>query len=635
MQWDQPELLLLLLVLPPALALGIWTLRWRARQIARFRADGGGEVLLRHRPRRDAVQLVLIGVILALLAVAAAGPQLGSRDTEIRQQGVAVVVALDVSQSMAAEDQAPSRLAVAQRELDRLLERLQGDRVGLVIFAGDAFLRFPLTRDTVAARRIITALRPGEALVQPGSNLAAAINTAAATLNASEASTRIILLVSDGENLDGDVLRAARDAADAGLRLFSAGVGTEEGATIPIRTLLGNFTPKIDAATDLPVITRLDARALEALARAGGGRFVRLTRAGALSEFAADFNALQASTFSIRVDSLPIERFQIAAGIAMAALLLAPLAAALATGGGAARRRLPRRALRVAAAVSVVAAAALAGAACASTAFSRNTDGNRLLTEGRPVEALDAYRDAQRADPDNVRISLNLGRTLHILGQYDRAIIESSRGVTAPEAALRARAWYHTGNHRLAQGDLVGARAAYVESLLNDPQDFDAKFNLELVLLQLAAVPPPEAPPAAEPAAPDVAPGGQGDTGGGPSGGEQAADQSQPPAGGDPATAPPSGTGAGDDSGAGAAGPRESDGPATPTVPGSDPGEPRPSDPEAARAALDAALENLDRENTTLEQALALLDALRQRQQRDSLLIVGAGDTPVTGTRDW
>ena len=492
MQWDRPELLLLLLVLPPALALGIWTLRWRARQIARFRADGGGAVLVRRRPRRDAAQLVLIGVVLVLLAVAAAGPQWGSRDTEIRQQGVAVVVALDVSQSMAAQDQAPNRLAVAQRELDRLLERLQGDRVGLVIFSGDAFLRFPLTRDTVAARRIISALRPGEALVQPGSNLAAAIDTAAATLAATEASTRIILLVSDGENLDGNALRAARDAADAGLRLFSAGVGTEEGATIPIRTLLGTFTPKIDATTDLPVISRLDAPALETLARTGGGRLVRLTRAGALSELAADFNALQSSTFSVRVDSLPIERFQIVAGIAIAALLLAPMAAA----GRAVRLRLPRRALRVAAPVSVVVAAALVGAACASTAFSRNTDGNRLLTEGRAAEALEAYRDAQHADPDNIRISLNLGRALHILEQYDRAVIESSRGITSTDPTLRARAWYHTGNHRLAQGDLVGARDAYVESLLNDPQDFDAKFNLELVLRQLAPAPPPQKAPA-------------------------------------------------------------------------------------------------------------------------------------------
>ena len=627
MQWDRPELLLLLLVLPLALALGLWTLRWRARQIARFRADGGGELLVRRRPRRDAAQLALIGVVLALLAVAAAGPQWGNRDTEIRQQGVAVVVALDVSQSMAAEDQAPNRLAVAQRELDRLLERLQGDRVGLVIFGGDAFLRFPLTRDTVAARRIISALRPGEALVQPGSNLAGAIDTSAATLAASKASTRIILLVSDGENLDGNALRAARDAADAGLRLFSAGVGTEEGATIPIRTLLGTFTSKIDATTDLPVITRLDAQALETLARTGGGRLVRLTRAGALSELAADFNALQASTFSARVDSLPIERFQIVAGISLAVLLLAPLA----TAGRAVRLRLPRRALRVAAPMSVVVAAALVGAACASIAFSRNTDGSWLLTEGLPVEALEAYRDAQRADPDNVRVSLNLGRALHILGQYDRAITESSRGITSTDPMLRARAWYHTGNHRLAQGDLVGARDAYVESLLNDHQDFAAKFNLELVLRQLAPVPPPQEPPA-EPAE-DVPSDDMGDEAGGGSGDAQSADPVQPPDGGDPATAPPSGTGG--DSGAGAADPRASDGPDGPNVPGSDPGEPRPSDPEAAQAALYAALENLNRENTTLEQALALLDALRQRQRRDSLFIVGAGDTPVIGTRDW
>ncbi|MEE9277787.1 MAG: VWA domain-containing protein, partial [Dehalococcoidia bacterium] len=288
MQFGDGSLLSLVVAAAVALLLAVWTWRWRRTLRARLRRRGGseardGSALVQRSRSRSILRVLLVAAALALLGIAVARPQFGDRTTEIRQEGVAVVIALDVSLSMAAEDQTPNRLAVAQAEIGGLLDRLRGDRVGLVIFAGDAFIRFPLTRDAVAARDIVNALEPGEALVRPGTDVAAAIDAARALLATSDAATNVILIVSDGESLQGDALLAAREAANRDLRVFTAGVGTEAGSTIPVADRFSRETTvKLDARTGLPVITRLDAPALASLAEAGRGRFVRLDRPGAL-----------------------------------------------------------------------------------------------------------------------------------------------------------------------------------------------------------------------------------------------------------------------------------------------------------------------------------------------------------------
>lgn len=609
MQFDESALLLFLFAPAAALLLVAWTLRWRSRQTARLVRDGGGDIAQRRSRIRPIIKAALVASALTLLAVALARPQFGARETEISQEGIAVAIALDVSLSMAVEDQAPNRLGVAQVEIAGLLDRLQGDRVALVLYARDALVRFPLTRDTGAAGDIVAALEPGEALLQPGSNVAAAIDSGRALLADSDAVTKVILIVGDGESLQGDALAAARRAAAEGIRIYAGGVGTEAGGTIPVRDpVTREIVVKLDAGSGLPVVSRLDAAALEALAAAGSGRFVRLDRAGTLSTLASDFAALEASLFRVRTDSMPIERFQIFVAIGLALILLEPLIGAAA--------RAPRSKLSVGRGrrrvllFSLLMLTSLAAAACASTAFERNEDGNRFFAEARYDEAFDAYRDAQADAPQERRLNLNAGQALHARQEYERAVSETGRALGESDA-IAARALYQIGNHRLAQGDFVGARNAYIESLLIDSTDFDAKFNLELVTLQLINMAPP--------------PGGNRPT---PSDGDGAVQDGAAPsseAQGQPADGAEEAEG-----GPGAAGPSAQD-----QQPGSrgTAGEADSQDQQEGDA-LQQALEALERDDPTVEQALAILDALRQRVGRQPL---GSGSrTPaVSGDNDF
>ena len=583
-QFGDPALLALLLLGFLAAGLSLRILRGRALRVTRLLDRGGGRVLAGADPRRDLWKFGLISLVVVLLAVAVARPQFGERTRTLEQQGVAMVVALDVSLSMAAQDTAPDRMQAAQTELAGLLDRMSGDRVGLVIYAGEALVRFPLTRDLTAARELIGAMQPGERLVQPGTDVAAAITQSLALLETTPSRTRVILLVGDGESLSGDALAAARVAAAADVHIFTAGAGSETGATIPVvnRNTTETVT-KIDARTGEPVITRLDSAALTALADRGRGRFVRLDQPGALSDLAADFEALEASRFHVTTERQPRERFQILLALALALLLIEPLIAA----------RAPRRASPVAARVrwlrrrrllfaGLLPLVALLAASCGDFAAERNAAGTAAFDEGRFADAAVAYREALAAAPGDARLALNLGRALHALGEYDAAVAATRRALATHDDALAARAYYQIGVHHFARDDLVAARSAYIEALLLDPTDADAKLNLEIVNRLLAALAPP-------PAAEDGTPGaGEGDGGGAEGGGGRGP-------GADDADDSPVDTAPGRLAGRA-------------DVPGE---EDQWLDAGPAAEALREAIQAFDRNNPTLEEALAILEALR------------------------
>ena len=600
-------MLLLAGILAGGLSLRI--LRWRARRVTRLLDRGGGRILAGADPRRGLWKFGLICLVVALLAIAIARPQFGARTRPLEQQGVAMVVALDVSLSMAAQDTTPNRMLATQTELAALLDRMSGDRVGLVIYAGEALVRFPLTRDLKTARAIIDTMRPGERALRPGTDIAAAITQSLALLETTPARTRVILLVGDGESLSGDALAAARVAAAADVHIFTAGAGSEAGATIPVvNRNTGQTVDKIDARSGEPIVTRLDSAALAALADRGEGRFVRLDQPGALSDLAADFDALEASRFAVTTERRPRERFQIALALALALLLIEPLIAARAprrASAVAARARLLRRRLLFAG--LLVVAGSLA-AACGDFAAERNAAGTAAFDEGRFDDAATAYREALAASPGDPRLAMNLARALHALEEYDAAIDATRRALAGDDDddALAARAYYQLGVHHFEREDLVAARSAYIEALLLEPSDIDAKLNLEIVNTLLAALAPPPGD--------DGQPGDSDDAGseGGSEGGS-----------GD------EGSGGGDGSSPVDTAPGRPAGRAP--VPGADePGIGYSLAQEALRDAIRA----FDRNNPSPEAALAILDALRAIEEaRRSTL--GLLDVEVAGQDDY
>ena len=601
MALGSPEMLALLALIPVA-GIGWWWL-WRARRLHRLAV--GAQVAGARQGVVVSRLLLLAG--LGLMALAASRPMWDAGQQTLGQSDFSLVVALDVSQSMAAEDvgsgisEPVSRFTAAKSEIQRLIDGRRGDRVGLVIFAGNAFLRFPLTRDHEAALQVLEALEPGEALVIPGSNIASGIELAAATIirasEEQEGAGRLngaIAVVSDGEVHVGDAEAAASAARAQGLQVFAVGVGSERGSTIPTDRW---GEPKINLATNAPIITRLDATHLQQIAAAGGGRYLELDQPGTMAGMNADLAALDLVREVVVEETALAEQFQWFAGAAAFALL-ASLAARVFGWSLGGRFGL--------ASLGALAGAMLLASGCGGPSISQlNRDGVNHYEASRYAEALASWREAQEfarytdagIDP---RLHLNAGRALHQLGEFERAETETLSALRSEDAAVRAMAWFHAGNHRWASEDLLGARLAFIEALRESPALLDAKINLEIINGLLASLLEDD----------DVPVGGDDPGASGQAG--EASDSSE-------ADAELSGGEAGGDQPGSQA---ESDGQRQSTAGGQGAGA-RPTTPtfgeeesllERRAVALDelqTALEQLPLENASLEQALAVLDALR------------------------
>jgi Ca-activated chloride channel family protein len=264
---------------------------------------------------RPAARLSLSLGGLALLAVALAQPQCGTRTELSRRYGADVVVVLDVSRSMEARDVRPSRLERARLEVGALLDRLKGDRVGVVVFAGEAFVQCPLTTDYDAARLFLRAVGP-DAVPQQGTAVANALLGAKELLEAAERGARgkVVLLVSDGEDHDGRVLDAASALAAAGIRVHALAVGTAEGAPIPILDARGEVAGWRKDRRGNPVSTRLDEATLRLVADRGGGRLFHLGEAGrGIEAVAAALEELERSELGERITVSYEDRYAAAA----------------------------------------------------------------------------------------------------------------------------------------------------------------------------------------------------------------------------------------------------------------------------------------------------------------------------------
>ena len=283
MKFDSPLWLIVLAGLPAVCALAYWRGAVdRERRLARLIAPRLRESLMRSvdgLKRRLKGVLLVVGILLAAFALAR--PLLPEIESKAQRDGIDIVVALDVSRSMLAADLAPDRLAVAKTGLSNLVARLGGDRLALVPFAGEPYLAVPLTQDHTAFTRTLSALTT-ESVTKPGSDLAAAIRlgikTLAVTNRAARPPPRVILLLSDGEQLQGEAIVAAQEARTAGLAILTVGVGTPLGARVPdARAARRDIMLKNEFGRD--VVSKLDERTLQQIAASSfGGRYALLGR---------------------------------------------------------------------------------------------------------------------------------------------------------------------------------------------------------------------------------------------------------------------------------------------------------------------------------------------------------------------
>lgn len=218
---------------------------------------------------------ICAGVGLLLVALALLQPQLGQRNERVQRRGIDLVVAIDASRSMLARDVLPSRLERARLELSALIDGLAGDRVGLVVFAGQAFVQCPLTSDYGAARLFLRAIDP-DSMPTQGTAVADALRTAGSMLRAADrgAKTRAVLLITDGEDHEGDALDAARALRDEGVRVFALGVGSAAGSPVPILDEQGQVRGYLRDRSGEPVVSRLEEEQLRQIASITDGAYV-------------------------------------------------------------------------------------------------------------------------------------------------------------------------------------------------------------------------------------------------------------------------------------------------------------------------------------------------------------------------
>ena len=311
MTFASPQFLFALAALPALMIFARWVLVRREasllcigdRALVERLSTGGSRTM-----RLARLSLWFVGV--ALIVVALSRPQWGSEIEIVEQRGVQLMVVLDVSRSMLSQDVKPTRLDRAKLEVSDLISRLRGDTVGIVLFSGASFVQFPLTADYGTARTYLSSAGP-HAITRQGTAIGEAIVTAMGGFNDQRVSQKVMLIMTDGENHEGDPLEAAREAAAEGAVIYTVGFGSPEGVPVAVYDEQGEVIGYRQDAEGQQIVSRLDEGALQAIAEAGGGRYFRADSPDAMSGLLDEVESFQDESLQSELSERRVERFQV------------------------------------------------------------------------------------------------------------------------------------------------------------------------------------------------------------------------------------------------------------------------------------------------------------------------------------
>ncbi len=262
-----------------------------------------------------------MSIAFALMVIGLSNPQIGSRYEEVKRKGIDLMLVLDVSNSMMAQDIAPSRLEKAKQSISKLLNKLGDDRIGMVVFAGDAILQLPFTSDFAAAKMFLSTTST-QSIQNQGTAIGSAIELAIRALPKSTNRSKAIILLSDGENHEDDAISAAKAARDKKIIVYTIGVGTTSGAPIPIIEESGSDGFKRDEGGN-PIVSAMNQEMLAEVARAGGGKFVQATNSDiGLDAIVEEIGNLQKQELGAKTFTDYEDRFQYFIGGALIFLIV-------------------------------------------------------------------------------------------------------------------------------------------------------------------------------------------------------------------------------------------------------------------------------------------------------------------------
>lgn len=455
-----------LAILPVLVILFIVSLLWRKKKLQKLgNEELVGEQLRGFIPGRSTFKFILLATGLTSVIIGWANLQAGDKVEKVERKGVDVIVALDVSKSMLAKDIQPDRLTRAKQLIMRLADKMGNDRMALIVFAGRAYLQVPLTTDFSVIKMMLQNVNPDMVPAQ-GTVIGDAIEMGIQSFSQNERKYKSLIVISDGEDHDEKAEQKAREAAEAGIIVHTVGIGSPQGATL--------YDPdtrsvKLDENGN-PVISKLNEDELRSIAIAGHGTYNLLQNTDEVAD------KLNNSLLGMEQKNLGSVVFTDFTSYFQYFLLVGLIALVI-------EWILPgsRKKLKVggAAVLLITVPLMLAGNRSYAQANKYLKEGNRLYDQQKYKEAIADYSKALAKDPNNTPGLFNLGNSLYQQKQYD-----SSRKVLAATEKLmkdkngKAATEYNIGNSFMSQQKWEDAVSAYKQTLRNNPQDVDAKYNL-------------------------------------------------------------------------------------------------------------------------------------------------------------
>ena len=486
-RFEDPIYLWLLVLIPVLAFVRFVTYRNQKKRLCKF-----GDLKLlkelmpdvsRFRPR---VKFWLLLAALALLIVMLARPQMGTKISQEKRTGIETIIALDISNSMRAEDIVPSRLDRSKMMVENLVDHFTNDKIGLIVFAGDAFVQLPITSDYVSAKMFLSSIDPSMMATQ-GTDIAAAINMAVSSFTQEEGIGKAVIVITDGEDHEGGAIEAAEEAKKKGMRVFVLGVGSPQGAPIPIPGT-GDYMKDNTGNT---VMSVLNEEMCKQVAAAGGGAYIHVeNNSAAQQQLDNELDKLAKKETSTTVYSDFDEQFQAFGILALLLLILEicifdrrnPLLKNLSLfkkkGVNSQESVISRSVLLV---IYLLLTPSLLTPSYAQTDRQYIRQGNKLFSTGDFANAEVSYRKAIEKNPRNPQAAYNLGNAL-LAQKKDSAAIEQFQSAAKLETnPMRKYQSFHNMGVICQSHKMYGeAIEAYKNALRLNPNDDETRYNLIL-----------------------------------------------------------------------------------------------------------------------------------------------------------
>ena len=478
-RFADPQYLFLLAVIPLLLLLRFLMMRHRRKLLRRL---GDASLLVQLMPDvsrwRPGIKFSMLLTAWALMCVMMARPQQGVAINKEKRAGIETLICMDVSNSMLATDVAPSRLDRCKMMVENMIDKFHDDKIGLIVFAGDAFVQLPITSDFVSAKMFLGSISPSLINTQ-GTDIARAISMASQSFTKQQGVGRAIIIITDGENHEGGALEAAKEAAKQGLKVYVLGVGTTSGAPIPVGN--GDFMKDHSGQT---VMTALNEQMCREIAQAGGGTYIHVeNNSDAQRKLEEALSTLARKEMETTIYSDYAEQFQ---AFGLLALLLLVLEVMVRQGRNPLSQRFqlfrPRRretTMLMLACLSLFPLTAGAQGVSKDRALIRQ--GNTQFRKERYAEAEVSYRKALEHNANNPQAMYNLGNALLAQNKDSMAAAMFEKSVLVEKSPLRKAITYHNMGVLAQKNKLYGdAINYYKQSLRLNPSDEETRYNLAL-----------------------------------------------------------------------------------------------------------------------------------------------------------